>query len=336
MLILSLCIQMIECNTDKDVLLTMSMITILIGGYIATSLILFKFPQLIHRKKKLHFYCRHISHRGGAGENLENTITAYKHAVHQGTDMLEIDLQLTKDGEVVVSHDDNLYRSTGVNMHISELDYKDLPSLKKALPIDFAGGDFCIGGEDTKIPLLKDVFEHFQTIPINIDIKTDNDLLIKKVNQLIKQYNRETITVWGNFSKVIVEKCYKENPNIPLFFSAKQVILLILFTYLGLLPFIPLKESCLELLLPGVAFRNPNYGSRSTHKKKTVVWILWLMDKLLMRKALFQHLEKRGIQTYLWVLNDDDDFEKAFKLGVAGVMTDYPTKLKEYLEKSRT
>lgn len=57
-----------------------------------------------------------------------------------GTQMLELDCHLTKDGEVVVSHDQNLLRSTGVDKNISELNYKDLPLLKQCLPIDFDPG----------------------------------------------------------------------------------------------------------------------------------------------------------------------------------------------------
>jgi hypothetical protein len=39
-------------------------------------------------------------------------------------------------------------------------------------------------------------------------------------------------------------------------------------------------------------------------------------------------------QTYLWVLNEEHEFERAFKLGATGVMTDFPTKLKEFLDKN--
>lgn len=54
--------------------------------------------------------------------------------------MIELDCHLTKDGEVVVSHDLNLLRSTGANKNISELNYKELPLLKPHLPIDFDSG----------------------------------------------------------------------------------------------------------------------------------------------------------------------------------------------------
>lgn len=58
--------------------------------------------------------------------------------------MLELDCHLTKDGQVVVSHDHNLFRSTGTDKNISDLDYKDLPLLKYRLPIDFDPGTFII------------------------------------------------------------------------------------------------------------------------------------------------------------------------------------------------
>ncbi|XP_054711929.1 lysophospholipase D GDPD1-like [Uloborus diversus] len=307
----------------------MHVVATLFGGYIASSLILFKFPNLIHKKKKLKFLCTHISHRGGAGESLENTIPAFENAIKQGTDMLEVDLHLTKDGKVVVSHDNNLLRVTGVNVNISDSNYQDLPPLKRTLAKDFQKGKPFACDEEEKIPLLKEVFEKFPQVAINIDIKVNNDLLITKVNNLIKEYNREDITVWGNFSNDVTKKCHKLNPNIPIYFSAKRVILLVILTYNGLLPFIPLKESCLELLMPSVIFTNPSM--MISRDKFWSPWIVWLIEKLLMRRSLFEHLSKRGIQTYLWVLNEEKDYKRAFELGATGVMTDYPTKLRHFL-----
>lgn len=63
--------------------------------------------------------------------------------------------------------------------------------------------------EDRRFALLREVFEEFPNVPINIDIKINDDKLISKVSDLITQFNREEYTVWGNFSDVVTQKCYK-------------------------------------------------------------------------------------------------------------------------------
>ena len=113
--------------------------------------ILPKNPTILHAKKKLKFRCHHISHRGGAGENLENTMTAFKHAHKLRTDMLEIDCHVTKDGFVVVSHDNNLESTTGRKIKISETNYCDLLHLHSTLDVTFCKGQI-ISGEDRTIP----------------------------------------------------------------------------------------------------------------------------------------------------------------------------------------
>ncbi|KAK3084079.1 hypothetical protein FSP39_007822 [Pinctada imbricata] len=266
-------------------------------GYAVTSILLLKFPRLLHRKKTLKFFPTHISHRGGAGENIENTMTAFHHALEVGTEMLEIDCHLTRDGHVIVSHDSSLKRSCECEGQVADFDYKDLPLLKERHKLDFQQS-FTYDGTgcpDRRFPLLREVFQAFPSIPINIDIKIDDDELIEKVNQLIVEFNREEITAWGNRSAIVVDKLHRINPNVPLIFSYKKVLLLLVYFYTGLLPFISLEESLLEVVMPGAVLK----------------YRYWLWDN-------------DAVETYLWVLNEDDEFERAFKLGAHGVMTDFP------------
>ncbi|XP_015279657.1 PREDICTED: glycerophosphodiester phosphodiesterase domain-containing protein 1 [Gekko japonicus] len=297
-----------------------------LGGYLLTSALLLKYPGLLHRPRRHRFRCRHISHRGGAGENLENTMGAFRHAVNVGTDMLELDCHLTKDEQVVVSHDENLKRSTGLDVNISDLKYSELPPYLCRLDVTFQKECYC-EGEDKRIPLLKEIFEDFPHTPINIDIKVNNDVLIKKVSELVTQYQREHLTVWGNVSHEIVDKCHKENAHIPILFCLRRVLLLLGLFYTGLLPFFPIPEDFLEIPMPSIILKlkEPEKISRSQR------FTIWLTDMLLMRKALFDHLTARGLQVYIWVLNEEHEYKRAFDLGATGVMTDYPTKLKNFL-----
>eukprot|EP00062_Callorhinchus_milii_P020252 gi/632975748/ref/XP_007904400.1/ PREDICTED: glycerophosphodiester phosphodiesterase domain-containing protein 1 [Callorhinchus milii] len=263
-----------------------------------------------------------------AGENLENTMAAFRHAVALGTDMLELDCHMTKDEQVVVSHDDNLKRATGVNVSIADLKFSELPPYLWKLGISFQKECCCEGGDDKRIPLLKEVFEEFPNTPVNIDIKVNNDVLIQKVSELVKEYNRQDLTVWGNASDDVVKKCYKTNSTIPILFSLQRVLLLVGLFYTGLLPFYPLREQFLEIPMPSILLKLKD-PSKLTRSQK---FITWVADALLMRKALFEHLKARGIQVYIWVLNDEDDFKRAFDLGATGVMSDYPTRLKKFME----
>lgn len=298
-------------------------------GFGCTSSYLLRNPTILHKCKELKFKCYHISHRGGAAENLENTMTAFKHAVKQKTDMLEIDCHITKDGIVVVSHDNLLERTTGNPIKVTETNYGDLPQMKSQLDVTFCKGQ-SITGVDKTIPKLTDVFDAFPTMVVNIDIKIDNDMLIREVSNLIKQYNREDITVWGTFSNKVTSKCYKENQNIPLIMSFQRALLILILYYMWLLPFCPIKESAFEMVMPKVF----NDIGRKYFNSKIGRMFGKFLDYLIMDKKFIGHLNERGIFTSLWVLNNEVDFKRAYDVGVQGVMTDYPSKLRTFLEEN--
>jgi glycerophosphoryl diester phosphodiesterase len=107
-----------------------------------------------------------IAHRGAAAYRPENTLSAYQLAVEQGADMIEIDLHRTRDGAIVVVHDEGLERIGGRG-EVAEA------TLEEVRALDAGQGHPARGGVPHRVPVLEEVLERFgEMIPFNLEIKT--------------------------------------------------------------------------------------------------------------------------------------------------------------------
>ncbi|XP_023325223.1 lysophospholipase D GDPD1 isoform X4 [Eurytemora carolleeae] len=314
----------------------MNYIGLTVGGYAVTSYILLKNPTILHLKKKFR-PARIIAHRGGAGEGTENTLTAFRQAVELGCDMLELDVNLTKDGQAVVAHDNNLRRLTGKQSFITETDFNNLPQIQDKVPIDFLPGEIYVSSginpEERRFCSLEEVLDRFKC-QINIDIKEKKERLVEEVDRLIRRYGAQERCVWGSFDGETTDLCFRKNPEVGLFFSAPRLLLLMILFYTGLLPFISLRETHLEIPMLSL-FLSPKYASSESTVSfgKLPHFLLKVCNYLLLNRSLIKHLEERGIPTYLWVLNSEEEFEQGLSSGASGIMTDYPSRLKQFYHK---
>jgi glycerophosphoryl diester phosphodiesterase len=110
---------------------------------------------------------RVIAHRGFSGQAPENTMAAFRRALAAGADMIELDVQLSADGQVVVIHDETLERTTDGFGRVADLAWQDLSRLD-------AGSWFAPEFAGERIPLLREVLRFARgKILVNIEIKTE-------------------------------------------------------------------------------------------------------------------------------------------------------------------
>ncbi|MBQ8185145.1 MAG: hypothetical protein IJ036_05100 [Lachnospiraceae bacterium] len=146
------------------------------------------------------------AHRGAAWTAPENTMAAVKNAVNQLSDYVEIDVQETRDGVLVLLHDANLKRTTGLDREIWTVDYEEIENLD-------AGGWFQEAYEGETIPRLDQVLEYCRgKLLVNVEIKDNghNEGIVKSVIQTIKDYD-------------MLEQCVLSSMNYEFLCQAKEL-----------------------------------------------------------------------------------------------------------------
>ena len=302
-------------------------------SYLVVAVLLFVCPLCWNQGVKLQGNVQIGAHRGGAGERIENTMAAFDNAVEKGCTLLEIDVQETKDGIVVISHDNDLSRVTGQEHQykISDTLHQDLPTYSNGLHLDFMDEHCNSPQEDLSFVTLEDLFIRHPDVIIHIDTKEGALTLITKVSELIEQYDRHSKTIWGNMSEDANSRSYSINSKIPTFMSVRKVAIIYLTFYLGMIGFVPIKECMFDIpVLKSVNEQRP--GILSPNQSRLMAFL----DFFMMNRLLFWHLKRRGIKVVVFVLNTKNGFKRADYYNVDGIMTDYPTRLAKHYEDTAT
>ncbi|MHA1786205.1 MAG: glycerophosphodiester phosphodiesterase [Candidatus Helarchaeota archaeon] len=172
-----------------------------------------------------------IAHRGASRFEFENSMSAFKKAVKLGADMIETDVQKTKDGVLVLNHDNSLYHATGKRRLISKLTHAELKKLK------LKNGEPIVTVDDL-------LSELKNKIKFNLEIKTHN--IEKKVLFLVKSHDLLDDVIFSNFSLKSIKRIKNIEPKA-------HVAFLTIFPYRILQTFFPMKK----LVKIGIEALNP-------------------------------------------------------------------------------
>lgn len=153
-----------------------------------------------------------MAHRGGAlyapNLGIENTLKAFGNAVDLGYTYLETDVHATKDGHLIVFHDDTLARMSDLDMRVMDL------TLAEVREIQLAGRE--------PIPTLDELLELFPVSRFNIDLKHAG--AIGPLAQAIKAHGAERRVCVGSFSRQRIRKFRSLMPRVPTAVSVPGVV----------------------------------------------------------------------------------------------------------------
>ncbi len=150
------------------------------------------------------------AHRGGAWKAPENTISALQYTIDSGTDYAEIDIQETKDGELILLHDDSFKRTAGVKKNVWDMTLKEVEKLD-------AGASFHKKFRGEKIPKLTEVLKFCKgRLDLNIEIKYNgkNKGIVNKVVRAIKENHFEEHCVVTSMNYQFLKQIKKIAPEI--------------------------------------------------------------------------------------------------------------------------
>ena len=211
-----------------------------------------------------------IAHRGASGTFPENTLSAFRAAIDAGADMCELDVQLTRDGAVVVIHDDTVERTTDGKGEVAKLTLEELKRLDAG--VKFKGG--AIKGE--RIPTLDEVFEITGgKCGLNIELKAAG--VENQVAQIMQARNAFGDSIVSSFDWDYLKKIQQLHFNIRV----------------GLLA----EEKPVDLMMNAVAMRahsiNPRWDMvtadlcKAAHERGLMVYT-WTVDADARMRALIE------------------------------------------------
>ena len=231
---------------------------------------------------------RKIAHRGASGRYPENTRLAFTKAIAAGADMIELDCQLSRDGHVVVFHDERLNR---VGRSRGTVRSKTLGQLKRLDVGAWRGRAFA--GE--RILTLEEALDSIAgNADLCLEIKAYPDSapgIELKLLFIVSHYDYFERTIFSSFDYRSLVRLRELAPD----------------ANIGLIVGSPLKPNWLE------AARG--LTAKSVHVQK----------ELATRELLAQAWEE-GLDVYVWTVNDIHDMETLGGMGVQGLISDFPEK----------
>jgi len=238
-----------------------------------------------------------FAHQGGNRERPENSAAAFGHAVEDlGFRYLETDVRLTRDGRVVVIHDERVDRVSDGSGAVADLDYAELRRLRLRGP----------DGEpsDEHVPLLADLLVRWPDVRWNIDAKDDR--VAQPLASLVARLGLVDRVCLGAFAGRRVSAMRRRLGGR-------------LCTVCG-----PFDVARILARGWGIRLGRPRGGCAQVPVRRYGITIV---TERFVRAA-----RALGVPVVVWTIDDEAEMHRLLDLGVDGIMTDRPSVLRTVLE----
>ncbi len=262
-----------------------------------------------------------IGHRGAGGEVPGNTIESFGHLLDllPGA-ILELDVWGTRDGRIVVYHDELLDHETDGRGPVSFLTYEELRKIDRGYRVSWDGGQsFPFRNRGYRIPLLEDVIKEFPSSRISIDVKQHDTGFAAKVMKMLEENDAVERIILGSFSGGINRYLCRWSNDTVTSFRTGEVLKFTLFHIIHTACLYKKKNDAMmipEFISPGGEVTEDEYGKRGIR---------------IVSERFIKDAHRLGVPVFIWTINREENMRRLIDWGVDGIVTDYPSRLKKVM-----
>jgi glycerophosphoryl diester phosphodiesterase len=253
-----------------------------------------------------------FAHRGGSGLAPENTLAAFEQGLALGADALELDIQTTREGEIVVIHDQTVDRTTNGAGPVAGYTLDELRRLDAGYRFTPDGGQtFPYRGQGIAIPTLREVIERFPTTCINLDLKESSPEREQRLWALIQDYEAydRMLVASGEVHQAIIRFRRLSAGRVATSASETEI-----------------RRFFYASKVRATRWLRPPYDALQVPESYRGIRIV--------SPAFVQAAHRLGLDVHVWTVDERDAMERLLALGVDGLMTDRPDVLAEVMAKA--
>ena len=249
-----------------------------------------------------------IAHRGGSTLAPENTFAAFDRAAEIGADAIETDVRLTRDGVVVVFHDDDTARILGEPGTIEARTLSELEELDAGFLFTPDGGrTFPYRGKGILVPTFAGALARYPSMRFIVDAKADDPALARALVLSVKSARATSRVCLGSFFDTQADRIGRFAPGVARYFPKEAATCHVLAARAG-----AQGENCPK------GFDLASLPGR-------------LAESVVVNADVVDYFHRLSVPVHVWTVDDESEMRGLLSLGVDGIVSDRPDVLARVL-----